>query len=456
MADSLRSRCDGRAIAGAGNHVRRCFRSSLASSTRCVAQAAAGTPCASTRSSAACSLSRRSCARTAHASGLNHQTQAQRFGHHLQQPVAAARMRQLVQKHDAHPLRRPPGRRLGQHDGRPPPAPRGDQTGARTEQQFDAAPQAAGPREVGAQPMPRSVRDAGRRRAKPSESRQPDQQHQGADDHAGEPDRHGQPTNDVVVRDRRHRHRRDGGSERAGIGGRHLHERQHRQEVKRRRRACRHDANREHPVPPERRPRAQRDGSHERQQQDGRHLDGQRGEQGHHTSSRLPAPDRRVRTAGTGPARGSTHAPLPRARVRHDACNPFELRLGQASRLPAEQRRHRLFGGPVEERLDEMSQRGAARGPARRHRAVHVPQALLLMAHVPLLLEDAELRADRRRAGVAGELRPDDAGRGAAAPEKDVHDLPLATRQPAVPRCLHAHEIPTPVCGRPLARPLSL
>ena len=37
MADSLRSRCDGRAIAGAGNQVRRCFRTSLASSTRCVA-----------------------------------------------------------------------------------------------------------------------------------------------------------------------------------------------------------------------------------------------------------------------------------------------------------------------------------------------------------------------------------------------------------------------------------
>ena len=75
MVDNLRSRCDGRAIAGAGNHVRRCFRTSLASSTRCVAQVAAGTPRASTRSSAACSLSRRSRARIAHASGLNHQTQ---------------------------------------------------------------------------------------------------------------------------------------------------------------------------------------------------------------------------------------------------------------------------------------------------------------------------------------------------------------------------------------------
>ena len=75
MADSLRSRCDGRAMAGAGNHVRRCFRASLTSSTSCVAQVVAGTPCASTRSSAACSLSWRSRARTIHASGLNHQTQ---------------------------------------------------------------------------------------------------------------------------------------------------------------------------------------------------------------------------------------------------------------------------------------------------------------------------------------------------------------------------------------------
>ena len=75
MADNLRSRCDGRAMACAGNHVRRCFRASFASSTRCAAQVVAGTPRASTRSSAACSLSRRSRARTTHASGLNHQTQ---------------------------------------------------------------------------------------------------------------------------------------------------------------------------------------------------------------------------------------------------------------------------------------------------------------------------------------------------------------------------------------------
>ena len=75
MADNLRSRCDGRAIAGAGNHVRRCFRASFTSSTSCVAQVVAATPCASTRSSAACSLSRRSRARTTHTSGLNHQTQ---------------------------------------------------------------------------------------------------------------------------------------------------------------------------------------------------------------------------------------------------------------------------------------------------------------------------------------------------------------------------------------------
>ena len=38
------------------------------------------------------------------------------------------------------------------------------------------------------------------------------------------------------------------------------------------------------------------------------------------------------------------------------------------------------------------------------------------------------------------ELRPDDAGGGPAEPKEDVHDLSLATRQPAVPRCLPAHE----------------
>ena len=75
MVDTLQCSCDGRAIAGAGNQVRRCFRTSLARSTRCAAQVVASTPSASIRSSAACSLSRRSRAQTIHASGLNHQTQ---------------------------------------------------------------------------------------------------------------------------------------------------------------------------------------------------------------------------------------------------------------------------------------------------------------------------------------------------------------------------------------------
>ena len=81
--------------------------------------------------------------------------------------------------------------------------------------------------------------------------------------------------------------------------------------------------------------------------------------------------------------------------------------------------------------------------------------ALLLMAHKPFLLEDAQLRADRRRARVAGKFFPDEAGCGAPEPKEDVHDLSLATRQPAVPRSFHAHESSTPLrsCAAAAAAP---
>ena len=204
MADNLRSRCDGRAIAGAGNHVRRCFRASLREFDE-MRRAGGGRNAPSQDEVVGRVLA------LAAQPGTDHPRQrveppdaAQRLGRHLQQPVAVANVRQLVQQHDAHPLRRPLGRCRRQHDGRPPPAPRRHQSGTRTEQQVDAASQAARTREVGAQAMPRPIRHEARRRAEPAEPRQPDQKHAGAGDRARQPDRHGQQADDMAARDGRH------------------------------------------------------------------------------------------------------------------------------------------------------------------------------------------------------------------------------------------------------------
>ena len=226
MVDNLRSRCDGRAIAGAGNHVRRCFRTSLASSMRCVAQVVAGTPRASTRSSAACSLSRRSRARTVHASGLNHQTQRNASATicSIQSPRRACasscssttRIRSADHS-DADAGSMTTGRRQPHVATRPR---------ERTEQAVGAALQAVRPRKVGAQPMPRPIRHTARRGTEPAESRQPDQEHTDTGHRAHQPDRHGQPADDVVTRGGHHRLRRNGGSEHTRICRNHLHHRQ--------------------------------------------------------------------------------------------------------------------------------------------------------------------------------------------------------------------------------------
>ena len=55
--------------------------------------------------------------------------------------------------------------------------------------------------------------------------------------------------------------------------------------------------------------------------------------------------------------------------------------------------------------------------------------AVLLVADVALLLEDAQLRADGGVAGVARQLRHDVGAGGAAPAVEDVHDLPLAAAQ---------------------------
>ena len=236
---------------------------------------------------------------------------AQRFGRQLQQPVAAARVRELVQQHDAHPLCRPLGRRRRQHDDRPPPAPCRHQAGERSEHQVGAASQAARPREIGAQPMPPAIRRAARRRAEPSESRQPDQEHANAGDRPQQPDRHGHPADDVAAGDDRRRgslrcsrqfrhactgcrfREEDVGTqpecvEHERCGRSHSHHRWDRQNVECRRSDRCDDPDRQHPALRGGRAPAQAEGADQRQEQDRRHLDGQHGQQTHHGSSRSP------------------------------------------------------------------------------------------------------------------------------------------------------------------------
>jgi len=67
----LLSRLDGRAIAGAGDHVRRFRLKARARSTSSVAYALPSTPRLNTASSHACSLSRRNRLQAIHMSGLN-------------------------------------------------------------------------------------------------------------------------------------------------------------------------------------------------------------------------------------------------------------------------------------------------------------------------------------------------------------------------------------------------
>ena len=86
------------------------------------------------------------------------------------------------------------------------------------------------------------------------------------------------------------------------------------------------------------------------------------------------------------------------------------IRCSSSSDIPralaAEERGDRLGAGAVEEGVDEVPQRGPARGLPRHGRHVDVAQALLLVAHVPFVLEHAELGADGGVARRARHLRP--------------------------------------------------
>src|SRR5688572_5124347 len=73
---------------------------------------------------------------------------------------------------------------------------------------------------------------------------------------------------------------------------------------------------------------------------------------------------------------------------------PLDVLFGQLERILVEQCRHRLRGRAAKERVQHVLQRRATRVLALHGRQVDVPGAILLMLYVPLVLEDAEQRAN--------------------------------------------------------------
>src|SRR5262252_2852824 len=119
-------------------------------------------------------------------------------------------------------------------------------------------------------------------------------------------------------------------------------------------------------------------------------------------------------------------------RLLHEIGDSIELVVRELRALAAQQRGDRALGGAVEECVDEMPQRGPARGAAWHGRRVDVAQPVLLVADVPFLLEHAQLGAHRRVIRVAGQIRHDLAGGRASAAIEDVHDLAFAPCERAV------------------------
>src|SRR5215470_8662164 len=83
----------------------------------------------------------------------------------------------------------------------------------------------------------------------------------------------------------------------------------------------------------------------------------------------------------------------------------------------------------VEERVDEVRDCGSLRLAARDGGRVDVARAVLLVANVAPLLEEAEERAHRRIARRIGEIVHHLVCGRAPASVQDVHDLALAARQ---------------------------
>src|SRR5262245_3911483 len=122
------------------------------------------------------------------------------------------------------------------------------------------------------------------------------------------------------------------------------------------------------------------------------------------------------------------------ARLRDEFRDSVQLFVRQSCAFTAEQRRHGLLGGAVEECVHEMSKRRFASGAARSGRHIHVAHAVLFVPHVSLVLEHAQLGPDGGITGVSAQIAHDLGRRRAAAAIQDVHDLTFAPAQLVRPR----------------------
>src|SRR4051794_31848426 len=111
--------------------------------------------------------------------------------------------------------------------------------------------------------------------------------------------------------------------------------------------------------------------------------------------------------------------------------HPIELPLAHLLTLDRQQRGDRLFGRVVEEGLEQVGERGLARGIAPRDREIDVGASLFLVANMPFLLEDAEERAHRGVARRVGEAVHHFGRSRAPNAKEQVHDLSLSSAQVA-------------------------
>jgi len=93
------------------------------------------------------------------------------------------------------------------------------------------------------------------------------------------------------------------------------------------------------------------------------------------------------------------------------------------------QRGDDFLGGSVEERVNQVAQRRAARNIARYDRKVHITLSLFLVSYMPFLFEDAELSPDRRVVRVIRKLGDYLCHGGVLGPIENVHDLAFALRE---------------------------
>src|SRR5688572_27443287 len=120
-----------------------------------------------------------------------------------------------------------------------------------------------------------------------------------------------------------------------------------------------------------------------------------------------------MRPRAAGSSRPTLLAPLraSRARLCDQLDDAIELLLGKAGTFSPKERTHDLLDRAVEERIDDVAQRGLSRRAAGHRRRVYELTAALLVTHVPFPLEHTQLRPDCRIAALAGELAHDFFGR---------------------------------------------